>query len=120
MTVGKCKTCGETIRSRRSDKNSAQANFLKAVKAHYKKKHPNTISRRISQGKRSSYNNPSFQDFFTSLSEGPRAAIKIYRAYTERQYQHIKVMMDAIEPILPVEVLASWKAIEAIHDEYLT
>ncbi|GAI00371.1 unnamed protein product, partial [marine sediment metagenome] len=28
----------------------------------------------------------------------------------------IKVMMDALEAILPVELVASWKAIEAFHD----
>lgn len=116
---GTCKTCGETIRSRRSDKNSAKANFLKAVKKHYKKKHPKTLGRRISQGLKSSKTNPNVQDFIESLKEGTRSALKVYRSFTEKQYQHIKAVIDPLEPYLPIEVVASWRAIEAIHDEHL-
>lgn len=114
--MGKCRTCGEVIRSRASTKASAQANFLKAVKRHYKKKHPNTISRRISQGLRRSNDNPTVQDFISALQGGVRGALKVYGDMTERQYQHMKRTMDALEPILPLEILASWKAVEALHD----
>ena len=60
--------------------------------------------------------NPSYQDLVSALHEGPRAALKIYGSWTEKQYQAIKAMMDALESILPVEVRTSWKAIEALHD----
>lgn len=114
--IGKCRTCGETIRSRVSTKASAQANFLRAVKRHYKKKHPNTLGRRISRGLRLSNENPSVQDFITALQGGVRGALKVYGDMTEKQYQHIKRTMDALEPILPIEVQASWRAVEALHD----
>jgi len=116
MTQGKCRTCGEAIRSRRSSTGSAQANFLKAVKRHYKIKHPNTISRRISKGLKASNENPTVQDFVSALQGGVRGALKVYGDMTERQYKHMKNTMDALEPVLPLEILASWKAVEALHD----
>lgn len=116
MVVGKCKTCGETIRSRKSDKNSAKANFLSAVRRHYKKKHPKTLSRRISQGLKASQENPSVQDMVNALRSGVRASLQVYGKYTEAQYQRMKVVMDALEPYLPAEIVLSWKALEAIHD----
>lgn len=116
MVVGKCRTCGEVIRSRKSDKHSAQANFLSAVRRHYKKKHPNTLSRRISQGLKTSQDNPTVQDMVTALQEGTRSALVIYGAWTEAQYQHMKRTMDAIAPLLPIEVRLAWESIEAFHD----
>ena len=77
------------------------------------------MGRKISRGLKASSKNPSVQDFIESLKEGPRSAVKIYRKYTEKQYQHIKAVMDPLEPYLPIEIVASWKAIEAIHDEFL-
>jgi len=72
--------------------------------------------RRIKAGKRSSDENPSAQDLMEALKDGPRAAIAVYRTYTEKQYQNMKKMMDAFAPVLPPEVNATWKAIEAFHD----
>lgn len=74
---------------------------------------------RIKAGKAKAQENPSVQDMVSALREGPRAALKIYKTWTEKQYKHMKVVMDALEPVLPIEVTASWKALEAIHDEYL-
>ena len=71
---------------------------------------------RIKRGKARNSGNPSAQDFIKALSEGPRAALDIYTRYTERQYQHMKEVMDAIEPVLPPVIVASWAAIEAYHD----
>lgn len=116
MVQGKCRTCGEAIRSRVSSKGSAQANFLAAVRRHYKKKHPNTLSRRISAGLKASQENPSVQDMVNALAKGPRAALKVYGSWTEKQYRVMKVTMDALEPMLPEPVKASWLAIEAFHD----
>lgn len=114
---GKCSICGETIRSHRSEKNSAKANFLKAMRKHQWKKHRTTMISRIKAGKAKARENPSYQDMVSALREGPRAALKVYRSWTERQYQHMKVVMDALEPVLPLELKISWKTLEAIHDE---
>lgn len=116
MTTGKCRTCGEVIRSRRSTKHSAQANFLSAVRRHYKLKHPNTLSRRISQGLKASQENPTIQDMVTALQEGTRSALVIYGAWTDAQYQLMKRTMDAIGILLPLEVRLVWESIEAFHD----
>lgn len=116
MVVGKCRTCGETIRSRSSKNGSANGNFLKAVRKHYKKKHPNTMSRRISNGLKNGANNPSIQDFAKALATGTREALSIYRAWTERQYQAVKIVMDALEPYMLPHVALAWNVIESIHD----
>lgn len=117
MVVGHCKTCGEEIRSRRSDKNSAQRNFLAAVRRHYKKKHKNTIGQRISRGLRSSNENPTDRNFIIAIQEGARAALKAYGKMTERQFQRTKRTMRALKPILPPETVLVWEFIEAVHDE---
>ena len=52
----------------------------------------------------------------TALQEGTRSALKVYGQWTEKQYQAMKVVMDALEVILPPNVVVAWKAIEAIHD----
>lgn len=116
MVVGHCKTCGEEIRSRRSDKNSAQSNFLAAVRRHYKKKHPNTIGRRISHGLKSSDDNPTIQDFVSALQGAPAAAISAYEELRKKDWMKLKRVMDAVEPIMPIEMKATWKAVEAFHD----
>ena len=112
----KCSMCGVEIRSRRSKHGSAQANLLKAVRKHCWKHHRATMIRKIKAGKAKAAHNPSAQDFIQALQEGPRAALDIYSRYTERQYQHMKNVMDAIEPVLPPVIKASWAAIEAFHD----
>jgi len=53
----------------------------------------------------------------SALREGPRSALKVYRSWTERQYQHMKSVMDALEPVLPLEIRVAWRTIEAFHDE---
>ena len=113
---GHCSICGLEIRSRRSKLASAAANFLKAMRKHQWKMHRNTMISRIKAGKARAIENPSYQDLISALKEGPRAALKIYGDYTERQYQTIKRMMDALETILPTEYVIAWKTIEAFHD----
>lgn len=114
---GKCSICGEEIRSHRSSKNSAKANFLKAMRRHQWGRHRNTMISRIQAGKLKAAQNPSIQDMVSALQEGPRSALKIYRSWTERQYQHMKKVMDALEPVLPLEVNIAWKTLEAMHDD---
>ena len=111
-----CSICGTVLRSRRSTKGSARANLLKKVRKHVWKNHRTTMIRRIKAGKAASLNNPSIQDFMSALSEGPRSALDIYLKFTEKQYQLMKRTIDAFEPVLPPEVVISWKAIEAFHD----
>ena len=87
------------------------------MRKHQWKMHRNTMIRRIKAGKEAAAANPSYQDLVSAMKEGPRAALKVYGDFTERQYQHIKGMMDALEPILPLEIVVAWKTIEAFHDE---
>lgn len=74
------------------------------------------MSRRISQGIKATQNNPSIQDMVTALQEGVRSALVIYGKWTEAQYQAFKTVVDALEPFLPLDIVISWRAIEAIHD----
>jgi hypothetical protein len=115
---GKCSICGQVLRSHASAKNSAKTNFLKVVRKHMWSKHRNTMISRIKAGKASSANNPTIQDFITALQGAPQRAIQIYVDLRERDWIQLKRVLDAMEPIMPVEMLATWKAIEAMHDTY--
>ena len=107
-----CSQCGKVFKAR------TRTALLSKVRKHLWKEHRNWMIRRIKQGKSRSKSNPSTQDFIEALRTAPRRAVDIYKTYTERQYQHIKVVMDAVEPFLPPEIASSWKVIEAIHDGY--
>jgi len=114
---GTCSICGETIRSHRSEKNSAKANFLKAMRKHQWKKHRNTMIERIKAGKRRSDLNPTVQDFVSALKDAPGRAFTIYQKMKAKDFNTAKQVLDALEPVLPIEIRLTWKAIEAIHDE---
>ena len=86
------------------------------MRKHQWKKHRNTMISRIKAGKRRAQENPSYQDIVSALQEGPKSALKAYGDMTERQYQHMKDLMDALEPILPLEIQIAWRTIEAFHD----
>jgi len=107
---GKCKICGETFAARKP------TTLLSKMSKHRWKDHSAAMSRRIKAGKAQAQENPSYQDLVSALREGPRAALKIYGDFTERQYQHMKGVMDALEPVLPPVIITSWLAIEALHD----
>jgi superfamily I DNA and RNA helicase len=113
---GTCSICGMVIRSHASAKNSAKANFLKAMRKHQWKNHRNTMISRIKAGKRVSENNPTIQDFITALQGAPQRAIAIYEDLRAKDWIQLKRVLDAMEPIMPVEMRATWKAIEAFHD----
>jgi hypothetical protein len=113
---GKCSICGAIIRSRRSDKHSAKANFLKAVRRHMWKNHRTTMISRIKAGKGSDSDNPTVQDFISALQGAPQRAIMVYNELRKKDWIKLKQVMDAMEPIMPVEMRATWKAIEAMHD----
>lgn len=114
---GTCSICGEEIRSHRSEKNSAAANFLKAMRKHQWKKHRNTMIERIKAGKRRSDLNPTVQDFVSALKDAPGRAFTIYQKMKAKDFNTAKQVLDALEPVLPIEIRVTWKAIEAIHDE---
>ncbi|MBA7551226.1 hypothetical protein ES705_43762 [subsurface metagenome] len=114
--IGKCSICGATIRSRKSKKGTARANFLAAVRRHMWKYHRSTMISRIKTGKQRSADNPTVQDFISALQDAPGRAFKIYQKLQKRDFTVAKQVMDALEHLLPVEVRASWKAVEAIHD----
>jgi len=72
---------------------------------------------RIKAGKRRSSDNPTVQDFISALKDAPGRAFTIYQKLQKRDFATAKQVLDALEPILPIEIRVSWKAIEAIHDE---
>lgn len=113
---GECTYCGEKICARDSKNRDARTGFLNKIRDHWTKRHPKAFSRRIKAGKTASVSNPNVQDFVSALQSVPERAVQIYADFTEAQYQYIKTMMDALEPVLPIEVKTSWKIIEAVHD----
>jgi len=76
-----------------------------------------TMIERIKAGKRHSSRNPTVQDFISALQEAPGRAYTIYEKMRERDFDLAKAILDALEPVLPIEMRLTWKAIEAIHDE---
>jgi len=114
---GKCSMCGLVIRSRESSKGTAKANFLRAVRKHVWKHHRATMISRMKAGKRRSEDNPTVQDFVAALKDAPGRAFAIYEKMKAKDFQTAKQVLDALEPVLPIEIRVTWKAIEAIHDE---
>ncbi|MBA7704972.1 hypothetical protein ES703_113795 [subsurface metagenome] len=72
---------------------------------------------RIKTGKKASDQNPTVQDFISALKDSPGRAFKAYQLLRKRDFSIAKQVMDALEPVLPIEMRVTWKAIEAIHDE---
>ena len=71
---------------------------------------------RIKAGKSRSADNPTVQDFITALQGAPQRAIQIYEELRKKDWIQLKRVLDAMEPIMPIEMRATWKAIEAFHD----
>jgi len=113
---GTCSICGLVIRSRRSILRSAKANFLIAMRKHQWKMHRNTMISRIKAGKEANKNNATVQDFISALQDAPGRAFIIYQELRKKDWMVLKRTMDAIEPIMPIEMKATWKAVEAVHD----
>ncbi|MBA7711642.1 hypothetical protein ES703_120608 [subsurface metagenome] len=74
------------------------------------------MKRRIREGKAESEDNPTVQDFIAALQEAPGRAMEIYETLRARDWMKLKRILDAIEGLMSVEMLATWKAIEAFHD----
>ncbi|MBA7589749.1 hypothetical protein ES708_31838 [subsurface metagenome] len=114
---GKCSICGAVLRSHASHKNTAKVNFLKVVRKHIWSKHRTTMIARMKAGKRHSETNPTVQDFISALKDAPGRAFSIYHKMRAKDFNIAKQVLDALEPVLPIEMRVTWKAIEAIHDE---
>ena len=81
-------------------------------------KHRTTMIARIKAGKAASDDNPTVQDFVSALQGAPQRAIAVYRTLRKKDWMKLKRVMDAIEPIMTIEMKATWKAVEAVHDTY--
>jgi hypothetical protein len=110
MIVARCSACGEEFRSR------TRTASIRKIGNHWRKEHPDALSRRIKAGKRAAEQNPSIEEFVTALRESPRNAIRIYSKWTEYQYRTTKKYMDALKDVLPEGIVASWELIEVLHD----
>jgi len=113
---GKCSICGAIIRSHASKKNTAKTNFLKAIRKHMWKNHRNTMISRIKAGKQRAKNNPIDLEMIKAIQSGAREAFKTFNELSEKQYQKVKKLMNALEPILPEETNTIWKFLEIAHD----
>ena len=113
---GKCSICGQIIRSRRSKKRSARANFLAAVRKHMWKYHRNTMISRIKAGKAQAAEFPVDLEMIKAIQTGSREALKIFKRLTEKQFLKLKKLMNALEPILPEETKTIWKFLETVHE----
>lgn len=111
MYKATCSQCAEELRARTRTK------LLSKVRKHIWKEHESWMKRRIKAGKDRSKDNPTLQDMVVALKGAPERAIAIYKSMTEAQYRYTKGVMDVMEQVLPIEVTASWKIIEAIHDQ---
>ena len=74
---------------------------------------------RIKAGKARSEDNPTIQDFIQALQGAPQRAIAVYEELRKKDWMKLKRVMDAIETLLPLEALATWRAVEAVHDTYI-
>jgi len=107
---GTCKICRETFAAR------SPSALLSKMSKHRWKKHRAWMIRKIKEGKAFAEDNPTVQDFIAALQEAPGRAMEIYATLRERDWMKLKRVLDAIEDLMPVEMLATWKAIEAFHD----
>ena len=115
---GKCKTCGEVITSRKSDKNSAQSNFLKAMRKHYLKKHPKTLGKRISDGLKNA-NNPDgiFKAFLQSFGKGVTQPVDFAVRLPKKDWDKITPYMDVAVGFMTPEVQATYEIIKATKEK---
>jgi len=107
---GTCKICRKDFAAR------SPSALLSKMSKHRWKKHLNWMKRKIREGKEESEENPTVQDFIVALQEAPGRAMEIYETLREHDWMKLKRVLDAIEGLMSVEMLATWKAIEAFHD----
>ena len=116
---GTCSICGKVVRTHASKRRTARQNFLIAMRKHQWGEHRTTMIARIKAGKQRSVDNPTVQDFISALQGAPQRAIAIYTEMRKKDWMQLKRVMDAIEGLLNPTQLATWKAVEAVHDAYI-
>ena len=110
--TAKCSICGKVLRAK------PFKGAIGEVRRHMYKDHRAIMVSRIKAGlKRSQDTNPSIQDLVSALRGGSvRSAMGVRHLMTEKRYQSAKVVLDALEPVMPNKMLIAWQAVEAVHD----
>lgn len=111
---GTCSICGKVIRSRKSSKRTAKANFLIAMRKHQWGEHRNTMIKRIKAGKARNVDNPALQDFLKKLQTDIGAAYREHVQRTRRARAQTVKYMDIIRPYLLPEMRHNWDILQAI------
>jgi len=110
----KCSQCGKTFR------RQTKSDLLSALRKHLWREHRQWMINRIKAGRKNAEaNNPSVQDLMQAIEKGSsRAAHQVAKMMTEGRYQQVKVVMDAVSPLLPLKARLAWEGVEAVHDVY--
>ncbi|MBA7551700.1 hypothetical protein ES705_44248 [subsurface metagenome] len=80
------------------------------------KYHRNTMISRIKAGRAHAREYPADLEMIKAIQTGSREALKLFKKLTEKQYQKLKKLMNALEPILPEETKTIWKFLETVHE----
>lgn len=110
LYTARCSQCKYVARAR------TKTAMLNKIRKHLWKKHRNWMISRIKAGKRRSKNNPVDLEMIKAIQNGSREALKTFKQLTEKQYQKVKKMMDALEPILPEETKTIWNFLKITHE----
>jgi hypothetical protein len=100
------------IRSHASTKNSAKANFLKAMRKHQWNMHRNTMISRIKAGKAFSKIARDPIRFIVLLQDNPVLASNYLKNITLAQRRSVRDSTNELKDILPEETWTMWKLIE--------
>lgn len=101
-----CKICGYTCR------RPTSGECIKAIHAHYVKKHPNALSRKIKKGMKSSRASSHNPAWFRSIMSGvfPPAVLPSivadYRSMSPGERTFVKTILRAITPPIGAEASA--------------
>ncbi|MBA7550083.1 hypothetical protein ES705_42589 [subsurface metagenome] len=105
-----CSQCGYVAKAR------TRTAMLNKIRKHLWKKHRKWMISRIKSGKRKAKNNPVDLEMIKAIQAGSREALETFKRLTETQYQKVKKLMTALEPILPEETKTIWKFLEITHE----
>ena len=89
------------IRSHASAKNSAKANFLKAMRKHQWKMHRNTMISRIKAGKAFSTISRDPIKFVVMLQNNPEMSSTYLKRLTPSSRNYVREAMNELKEILP-------------------
>lgn len=110
----RCSQCGKIMR------RTTRTDLLSALRKHLWGKHRSWMVSRIKAGKKKAEaTNPSIQDLIQAVEKGSaRAVHAIVKLYSEKRYQQVKVVMDAVSVLLPLKARLAWEGAEVAHDIY--